>query len=102
MTRRFTVDFTDALRTPERRLIRESRSHPINLVNSGRFSSHWFIILTDVLVHVGYSGHVVYPLDTIWVEPLQDTETQVSYFEFLITFLSINQSQSISMNLNVC
>lgn len=65
----------DTLRTPVRRLIRESRSHPIGLVNSGRFSSHWFIILTDVLVHVsGSSSHVTYPLATIWVEPMQESE----------------------------
>ena len=72
------VDVLDALRTPERRLIRESRSHPITLLKSGRFSSHWFIILTDVLVHVGYSTHVTYPLNTIWVEPLQDCEANQS------------------------
>lgn len=68
-----SIKLAEQLRTPERRLIRESRSHPITLLHSGRFSSHWFIILTDVLVHVsGYSGHVAYPLQTIWVEPLQD------------------------------
>lgn len=70
-----SAKLTDTLRTPVRRLIRESRSHPIGLVNSGRFSSHWFIILTDVLVHVsGSSSHVTYPLATIWVEPMQESE----------------------------
>jgi len=82
LTRHFwdscSTKIIDALRTPERRLIRESRSHPITLLKSGRFSSHWFIILTDVLVHVGYSTHVTYPLNTIWVEPLQDCEANQS------------------------
>lgn len=71
----FLIFPLDALRTPERRLIRESRSHPINLMNSGRFSSHWFIVLTDALVHVsGYSGHTTYPLATIWVESIQESD----------------------------
>ena len=81
-----SIKLADALRTPERRLIRESRSHPITLLHSGRFSSHWFIILTDVLVHVsGYSGHVAYPLQTIWVEPLQDLDGSPSRNGLLVT-----------------
>ena len=78
--------FIDVLRTPERRLIRESRSHPISLANSGRFSSHWFILLTDVLIHVsGYSTHTAHPLSTIWVEPLSDSPSTPSKVFYFIT-----------------
>ncbi|XP_057324785.1 alsin isoform X2 [Microplitis mediator] len=65
----------ELLRSPERRLIRESRSHPISLLNSSRFSSHWFILLTDCFIHVIGTSHTVHPLPTLWVEPLADTET---------------------------
>nr|CAD7444435.1 unnamed protein product [Timema bartmani] len=66
---------TELLRSPERRLVRESRSHPIFVSNSGRFSSHWFVLLTDILIHVTGGSQVVHPVQTIWVEPLQDTDT---------------------------
>ena len=55
------------------RLLRESRSQPMTVLNSGRFSTHWFILLSDVLVHVGYSGHATYPLATIWVDAVPDS-----------------------------
>ncbi|XP_063216090.1 alsin isoform X2 [Bacillus rossius redtenbacheri] len=77
-TRRFWESagrVVELLRAPRRRLVRESRSHPIYMLNSGRFSSHWFILLSDILVHVTGGSHTVHPLDTIWVEPLQDTDT---------------------------
>lgn len=65
----------ELLRSPERRLIRESRSHPIALLNSGIFSTHWFILLTDIFIHVTGTYHTVHPLKTLWVEPLSDSET---------------------------
>lgn len=65
----------ELLRSPERRLIRESRSHPIALLNSGRFSTHWFILLTDIFIHVSGTYHTVHPLKTLWVEPLSDSES---------------------------
>ncbi|XP_014610965.1 PREDICTED: alsin [Polistes canadensis] len=65
----------ELLRSPERRLIRESRSHPIALFNSGRFSTHWFILLTDIFIHVSGTYHTVHPLKTLWVEPLPDSES---------------------------
>ncbi|XP_046991299.1 alsin [Schistocerca americana] len=77
-TRRFWESagrLIELLRTPERRLIRESRSHPIMVHNSGRFSSHWIILLSDVLVHVSGSSQSIHPLATLWVEPLQDTDS---------------------------
>ena len=63
------------LRTPERRLIRESRGHPLSVINSGRFSSHWFILFTDILVHVTGGTQMSHPLNTLWVDAMQDTDT---------------------------
>lgn len=65
----------ELLRSPDRRLIRESRTHPIAVLNSSRFSTHWFVLLTDILIHVNGTSHTVHPLPTLWVEPLQDTDT---------------------------
>ncbi|KAL0852518.1 hypothetical protein ABMA27_017037 [Loxostege sticticalis] len=65
----------ELLRSPERRLIRESRTHPLALFNSSRFSSHWFVLLTDVFVHVVGASNSVHQLRTLWVEPQADSET---------------------------
>ncbi|EFN76628.1 Alsin [Harpegnathos saltator] len=64
----------ELLRSPDRRLIRESRTHPLSILNSGRFSSHWFVLLTDIFIHVTGTTHTVHPLRTLWVEPLPDSE----------------------------
>ncbi|XP_033359057.1 alsin [Bombus vosnesenskii] len=64
----------ELLRFPDRRLIRESRAHPLSILNSGRFSTHWFVLLTDIFIHVTGTSHVVHPLKTLWVEPLPDSE----------------------------
>ncbi|KAG7208800.1 hypothetical protein KM043_014993 [Ampulex compressa] len=64
----------ELLRSPDRRLIRESRTHPIAILNSGRFSTHWFVLLTDIFIHVTGTSHTVHPLPTLWVEPLPDSE----------------------------
>lgn len=76
-TRRFWENagrLVDAVRIPVRRLVRESRAHPIQVVNSGRFSSHWIVLFSDVLVHVAGSVHTLHPLSTLWVEPVPDEE----------------------------
>lgn len=65
----------ELLRSPERRLIRESRSHSLSVLNSGRFSSHWFVLFTDVLVHVSGGNQNIHPLTTVWVDVIQDTDT---------------------------
>lgn len=65
----------ELLRSPERRLIRESRSHSLSVVNSGRFSSHWFVLFTDVFVHVSGGTQNIHPLTTVWVDVIQDTDT---------------------------
>lgn len=62
------LKMAEALRTPCRRLLRESRTHPINVHNAGRFSSHSFVLLTDILVHLQYSNFTTYSLNTMWVE----------------------------------
>ncbi|XP_031843534.1 amyotrophic lateral sclerosis 2 [Nomia melanderi] len=65
----------EVLRSPNRRLIRESRTHPIAILNSGLFSTHWFVLLTDIFIHVTGTSHTVHPLQTLWVEALSDSET---------------------------
>ncbi|XP_016915649.2 alsin [Apis cerana] len=65
----------ELLRSPDRRLIRESRTHPLSILNSGRFSTHWFVLLTDIFIHVTGTSHMVHPLKTLWIEPLPDSET---------------------------
>lgn len=62
----------EQFRTPNRRLIRESHKHPVQLQNAGRFSSHWFILLTDILVHVNGSTPHIHDLTLVWVEPPND------------------------------
>lgn len=70
----------ELLRSPERRLIRESRTYPISVLNYSRFSSHWFILLTDIFIHVIGTSHTVHPLPTLWVDPLADSETVSNAF----------------------
>lgn len=74
-TRRFWENagrLVDTIRNPERRLVRESRAHPLQVVNSGRFSSHWIVLFSDILVHVAGSMHTVHPLSTLWVEAIPE------------------------------
>ncbi|XP_037801959.1 uncharacterized protein LOC119596701 [Penaeus monodon] len=54
--------------SPVRRLIRDSKMYPISLHNAGRFSSHSFILMSGVLLHIQYSSVALYPLETMWVE----------------------------------
>lgn len=63
----------ESLKTPERRLIRDSQSHPIYLQNSSIFTSHSFILLSDAFVHVCGSSYTLHPLSTLWVELLSDS-----------------------------
>ncbi|XP_030041146.2 alsin [Manduca sexta] len=68
-------------RTPERRLIRESKSRPLNLVNPGRFTSHWFVLFNDLFVHVNGSTPIVHPLETLWVEPVPNTDSLLNVIQ---------------------
>ncbi|CAK1549644.1 unnamed protein product [Leptosia nina] len=63
-------------RTPERRLLRESKSKQLNLVNPGRFSSHWFILFNDLFIHVNGSTPIQHPLETLWVDASPNTDIQ--------------------------
>lgn len=71
----------DQYRTPERRLIRESKSRQLGLVNPGRFSSHWFILFNDLFVHVNGSTPTVHPLITLWVESIPNTDSIVNVIQ---------------------
>lgn len=62
-------------RTPQRRLVRESKSRQLNLVNPGRFSSHWFVLFNDLFIHITGSTPNVHPLETLWVEPISNTDS---------------------------
>ncbi|XP_069957233.1 alsin isoform X3 [Cherax quadricarinatus] len=65
----------EALANPSRRLLRDSRTSPINVHNAGRFSSHSFVLLTDVLVHIQYSNFTTYNLNIMWVEPVPNSSS---------------------------
>ncbi|KAM3856982.1 alsin [Diretmus argenteus] len=79
----FPGKMTDSLRKPHRRLICESSNKALTLQNAGRFSVNWFILFNDALVHAQgvapykslFSTHHVFPLATLWVEPIPDENT---------------------------
>ncbi|XP_077297979.1 amyotrophic lateral sclerosis 2 [Arctopsyche grandis] len=64
----------ESFKSSERRLVRESRSHPLSLQHSGRFSSHWFILLNDVLIHLNGNIQSIHSLATLWVDSVTDTD----------------------------
>ncbi|XP_036174687.1 alsin isoform X5 [Myotis myotis] len=68
----FPGKMTDSLRKPERRLLCESSNRALSLQHAGRFSVNWFILFNDALVHAQFSTHHVFPLATIWAEPLSE------------------------------
>ncbi|XP_041927607.1 alsin-like isoform X2 [Alosa sapidissima] len=61
---------SDALRTPSRRLVCESNNKALTLQNTGRFSVNRFILFNDALVYTQFSSYHIYPLATLWIEPL--------------------------------
>ncbi|XP_037617894.1 alsin isoform X2 [Sebastes umbrosus] len=79
----FPGKMTDSLRKPHRRLICESSNKALTLQNAGRFSVNWFIVFNDALVHAQgvapckniFSTHHVFPLATLWVEPIPEENT---------------------------
>ncbi|XP_035501348.1 alsin isoform X1 [Scophthalmus maximus] len=66
---------SDSLRKPHRRLVCESSNKALTLQNAGRFSVNWFILFNDALVHAQFSTHHVFPLPTLWVEPIPEENT---------------------------
>nr|XP_033471621.1 alsin isoform X4 [Epinephelus lanceolatus] len=73
----FPGKMTDSLRKPHRRLICESSNKALTLQNAGRFSVNWFIVFNDALVHAQFSTHHVFPLATLWVEPIPEEHTGI-------------------------
>lgn len=63
---------TEVLRLPHRRVVCESSNRSLTLQNAGRFSSHWFILFNDALVHTQFSTHHIYPLTCLWVKPISE------------------------------
>uniref|UniRef100_A0A8D0KN05 Alsin Rho guanine nucleotide exchange factor ALS2 n=1 Tax=Salvator merianae TaxID=96440 RepID=A0A8D0KN05_SALMN len=68
----FPGKMTDSLRKPERRLICESSNRGLSLQHAGRFSVNWFILFNDALVHAQFSTHHIFPLSTLWAEPVSE------------------------------
>ncbi|XP_033866344.3 alsin-like [Acipenser ruthenus] len=73
----FPGKMTDSLRKPSRRLICESSNKALTLQSAGRFSVNWFILFNDALVHAQFSTHHVFPLSTLWVEPISEETSDV-------------------------
>ncbi|XP_041935817.1 alsin isoform X4 [Alosa sapidissima] len=79
----FPGKMTDSLRKASRRLVCESSNKALTLQNAGRFSVNWFILFNDALVHAQgmvpykslFSTHHVFPLTTLWVEPISEENT---------------------------
>ncbi|CAK1603467.1 unnamed protein product [Parnassius mnemosyne] len=97
MTKLFWETIGKALeqyRTPERRLIRESKSRPLNLVNPGRFSSHWFILFNDLFVHVSGSVINVHPIETLWAETVPNSDSLQNVIQLLTPEETISVSTS--------
>lgn len=91
----------ELLRSPNRRLIRESKTYPLSILNSGRFSSHWFVLLTDIFIHVTGTTHTIHPLQTLWVEPLPDSENiqvQIYIYNF-VYYIFIMKEMYIMVNI---
>uniref|UniRef100_A0A8C5PPW7 Alsin Rho guanine nucleotide exchange factor ALS2 n=1 Tax=Leptobrachium leishanense TaxID=445787 RepID=A0A8C5PPW7_9ANUR len=68
----FPGKMTDSLRKPDRRLICDSSNRGLTLQNASRFSVNWFILFNDALVHAQFSTHHIFPLSTLWVEPISE------------------------------
>ncbi|XP_065149734.1 alsin isoform X3 [Paramisgurnus dabryanus] len=79
----FPGKMTDSLRKASRRLVCESSNKALTLQNAGRFSVNWFMLFNDALVHAQgmvpyksfFSTHHVFPLATLWVEPVSEDNT---------------------------
>uniref|UniRef100_A0AAR5PKC5 VPS9 domain-containing protein n=1 Tax=Dendroctonus ponderosae TaxID=77166 RepID=A0AAR5PKC5_DENPD len=53
---------------PKRRLICDSQSDPINLQSSSRFSSHRFVLFSDIFAHISGSSPHLHALNMIWLD----------------------------------
>jgi amyotrophic lateral sclerosis 2 protein len=58
-----------SLRAYKRRVLLDSKSVPVNVGgHTNAFGKNWIILMSDVLVHAGYSSFAAHPLQTVWVE----------------------------------
>jgi amyotrophic lateral sclerosis 2 protein len=71
-TRLFWETNTDSrlqsYRTANQRLILDSKNTPVSLASA--FSTHRFILFSDILIDIGYNKVNVHPLSTVWVDAL--------------------------------
>ncbi|XP_050306571.1 alsin [Anthonomus grandis grandis] len=60
---------------PQRRLVCDSQNDTIVLQGSSRFSSHRFILFSDIFAHISGSSSILHTLTMIWIElPQHDTQ----------------------------
>ncbi|XP_030830819.1 alsin isoform X3 [Strongylocentrotus purpuratus] len=64
----------ESIKSPDRRLIRDSRTKPLQVANAKRLSTHWFLLFNDILVHAYFSNHQIFSLALVWAEPIPDTD----------------------------
>ncbi len=57
-----------SLKHYRRRVLLDSRSVPVQVAGGGVVGRHWIVLMSDVLVHAGYSGFSSHPLQTVWIE----------------------------------
>lgn len=69
------------LQIAERRLILDSKEVPVKLLPSGRFSTHWLLLFNDVFCHHSNNTLQTYPLKTVWVSSITDTESRRNAFK---------------------
>lgn len=62
------------LQTADRRLVLDSKVVSLKLYPSGRFSSHWFVLFSDIFCHFSNSLNS-YHLKTVWTSPIVDQDT---------------------------
>lgn len=65
---------TAVYRVPECRMLRDSKSYPLQLVSGGRFATHHFVLFHDKFVHSHFGGFQNYSLELAWVEA--DTKSE--------------------------
>ncbi|XP_052825972.1 alsin isoform X1 [Octopus bimaculoides] len=64
----------DALRTPERRLLYDTKQNPLTQASAGRFFVHNFHLFNDIFVHIHGSAINEFPLETVWVDTSSESE----------------------------
>ncbi|KAI8761234.1 alsin, partial [Biomphalaria glabrata] len=63
-----TSKISDTFKTPNRRVLRESKTHPLTWPAGGRFMNRLFVLFNDGLLHVQGTTNALLPLETLWVE----------------------------------